>query len=267
MKADIIIDVNAYIGHYPFRKTKYKTAADLIGQMDGFGIDKCCAASLNAIYYKDCMQGNEELLEEIKPYADRLIPFCVINPDYNGAQKDFILCVEKLGFKGLRLFPKQHGYSLDGESAVGLLRLAGEMGIPVHIPIQLEDLRGHHPLDAAVPVDADEITRAALLSPKTDIILSNAYLQYYAPVIETACRGRAGRVYYDIARVDCIYQSSMDELIGAAGYARIVLGTGAMLQNIAVQFVKLHYMGAILGTTPVQLNDIKGGNLIKLLKM
>ena len=261
----MIIDVNAYIGHYPFRRLKYKTAADLIGQMDKYGIDKSCAAPLNAVYYKDCMEGNYELLEEIAPYKDRLIPFCVINPEYNGAREDFELCVNKLGFKGLRLFPKQQDYKLDGELAVQMLRMAGAMNIPVHIPILLEDLRGHHPLDAATPVSAEEIKQAAILAPDADIILSNDYLDQYARIIEPACAGRPGKIYYDISRVDCIIFEGIQSLVKQIGYERLVFGTGALLQNIPVQFVKLHYMTPIMGATAEQLELIKSVNLAGLL--
>jgi len=263
----MVIDVNAYIGHYPFRQIKLKTAADLIGLMDEYEIDLCCTSSLNAIYYKDCMEGNHELLDEIAAFKDRLIPFCTINPEYNGARDDFKQCVKKLGFKGLRLFPRQHGYKLDSKMSVAMLNMAGEMNIPVHIPIQLEDLRGHHPLDIEVAIGEEEIKCATLLAPNTDIILSNAYLDGYARVIESACKARLGKgkVYYDIGRVDCLGMTMMEELIKEAGYERIIFGTGAILQIIPVQFVKLHYMETILGTTPGQIEEIKSGTLARLL--
>jgi len=261
----MIIDVNAYIGHYPFRMLKYKTAEDLIGLMDFYGVDICCAASLEAVYFKDCMEGNLALLNAIEPYKNRLVPFCVINPEYNNAAEDFKQCVGALGFKGLRLFPRQQGYKLDGALSVDLLRMAGEMKLPVHIPILLEDLRGHHPLDVAEPIGAEEIKRAALLAPDTDFILSNDYLDGFAKTIEPAVSGRPGKFYYDIGRVDCLYQTMMENLAAAAGYERMVFGTGAPLQNISVQFVKLHYMNATMGTTPGQLEMIRYKNLAGLL--
>jgi len=261
----MVIDVNAYIGHYPFRMLKYKTAEDLIGLMDYYGVDMCCVASLTAVYFKDCMEGNRALFEAIKPFTGRLVPFCVINPEYNDAANDFRQCVEQFGCRGLRLFPRQQGYKLDGAQSAELLRMAGKMKIPVHIPILLEDLRGHHPLDIAEPIDAGEIKRAALLAPETDFILSNDYLNGFAKTIEPAVAGRPGKFYYDIGRVDCLCQTMMEELVAIAGYERVVFGSGAMLQNISVQFVKLHYMGATMGTTPEQLKMITHKNLAGLL--
>ena len=262
----MMIDVNAYIGHYPFRNTKYHTAAELIGLMDKYSIDKCCVASLNAIYYRDCMKGNYELLDEIKPYSHRLIPFCVINPEYNEAINDCKLCVEKLGFKGLRLFPKQQGYALDGNMSVSMLQLAGDLKIPVHIPVLLEDIRGRHFLDISKEIDAEEIKRAALQANDTHFILSNANLQGYAKIIEPCCQERKGKIFYDICRVDCLYTMSLGELAKESSYGQIVFGTGAMLQNIPVQLVKLHFMGETLGVTEEQIEGIKSKNLEKLLK-
>ena len=259
----MIIDVNTYIGHYPFRKVKYHTVAELIALMDKYGIAKSCVSSLNAVYYSDCMQGNYELIKEISPFTDRLIPFCVINPEYNGAQNDLKKCVEKLGFKGLRLFPKQQGYKLDGEQSVTMLRMTAELNIPVHIPVILEDLRGRHPLDIAEQISPEEIKRAVMSAPDTNIILSNSNLQSYSRVIEPLYKGR---VYYDIERLECLYVQSIGEVAKDAGYDHIVFGTGAMLQNIPVQLVKLRFMGETLGVTSEQIEGIKSGNLIKLIK-
>jgi len=172
-----------------------------------------------------------------------------------------------LGFKGLRLFPKQQCYKLDGEQSVKLFRTAAELNIPVHIPIILEDLRGHHPLDISEQIGAEEIKRAALSAPETNIILSNSSLQSYSHVIEPVCKERSGRVYYDIGRLECLYGSNMDDVAKDAGYDRIIFGTGAMLQNIPVQLVKLHFMGETLGVKPEQIEGIKSGNLAKLFEI
>ena len=263
--ADMVIDVNAYIGHYPFRNTKYHTAAELIALMDKYGVGYCCVASLNAVYYSDCMKGNYELLKEIEPFKDRLLPFCVINPEYNCAMDDFKTCAGELGFAGLRLFPKQQGYRLDDDPALAMLALAGEMKMPAHIPILLEDLRGHHKLDISEPVGADEIKNAALMAPDTDFILSNAYLQTYSKIIEPECKNRGGKIFYDIGRVDCLFSMTIGDLAADCGYDRLVFGTGAMLQNIPVQFVKLHFIGETLGVTPEQIEGIKSGNIKELL--
>ncbi|NLC45413.1 MAG: metal-dependent hydrolase, partial [Clostridiales bacterium] len=106
----MLIDVNTYIGNYPFRPIRNNSAKELLELLDDHNIDKACVSSISGVYYRDVMKGNYELLEDIAPYGERFIPVCNINPMYAEAASDFKRCIEELGFKGVKLFPKQHGY-------------------------------------------------------------------------------------------------------------------------------------------------------------
>jgi len=75
----MIIDMNAYLGHWPFRRLRYNAAPELLDLMDEKGIDRACVSSASAIFFKNSQAGNEELAEQIEPYRDKLIPFAVIN--------------------------------------------------------------------------------------------------------------------------------------------------------------------------------------------
>ena len=77
----MIIDVNAYLGPFAFRRLRNNTAASLLKLMDAKAIDRAVVSSATAITYRNAQSGNEELAEQVKPYRDRLIPFAVINPD------------------------------------------------------------------------------------------------------------------------------------------------------------------------------------------
>ncbi|MBC7885838.1 MAG: amidohydrolase, partial [Saprospiraceae bacterium] len=103
----MLIDINAYTGHWPFRQLKYNTCKTRLQQMNQFGVDISVISNLNGIFYKNTQSANEELYEELKSdrhFRDRFIPFAVINPMYSGWQDDLKASVEKMGMKGLRLF-------------------------------------------------------------------------------------------------------------------------------------------------------------------
>ena len=68
----MIIDVNAYLGHYPFRQLRFTSAARMIEHMDAHGIDMAVVSSLHAVFYRDAQRGNEELFEEVRQFPDRL---------------------------------------------------------------------------------------------------------------------------------------------------------------------------------------------------
>jgi predicted TIM-barrel fold metal-dependent hydrolase len=69
----MIIDVNAYLGHFAFRQLRHNTAASLVEWMDAKKIDKAVVSSAAAITYRNAQAGNEEVAAEVKRHSDRLV--------------------------------------------------------------------------------------------------------------------------------------------------------------------------------------------------
>jgi len=99
MKKDLalIIDINAYIGHWPFRQLRYNTSEGLLKLMDENGIDRAMVSSINAIFYRNSHAGNKELSEWTKTHRDRFLPFATLNPRYAGWKDDLKQCHEEYG--------------------------------------------------------------------------------------------------------------------------------------------------------------------------
>lgn len=57
-------------------------------------------------------------------------PFAVINPAFPGWERDFEICFENMGFKGLRLFPTYHGYNLSDNWYFDIARMQGRHDNP-----------------------------------------------------------------------------------------------------------------------------------------
>ncbi len=146
----MLIDSNAYIGHWPFLQLKYNNFPALSERMKEFGTDKAVVSSLNGIFYKNTQFANEELYEEIrtkKSYLERFIPFAVINPIYNGWRNDFETSITKMGMKGIRLHPIYHGYDLENPACIELVKLARDRGIPIALSLRMVDSRPSSWLD------------------------------------------------------------------------------------------------------------------------
>ncbi len=80
----MLIDTNAYVGHWPFIQLKYNTCETLVKRMDQFGVDISVISNFNGIFYRNTQSANKELYDEIKSskrFRDRFVPFAVINPD------------------------------------------------------------------------------------------------------------------------------------------------------------------------------------------
>jgi predicted TIM-barrel fold metal-dependent hydrolase len=263
----MLIDINTYIGHWPFRQLRNNTAQGLLSLMDKYGVDMAAVSSLNAVFYKDTQEGNLELIEEIKDNKDRFIPFAVINPKYVAWEKDFRYCVEKLGMKGLELYPYYHNYDLTEPEPVELIRLAGEMNIPVHLPCAIVNVRQRHWMDTNDNLDLGQVEKLLSLCPDTDFIISNGPSHINAQQLKKASEGRKGRVYYDFARVEVFTLRSsatdFETLVKYAGIDHIVFGSVMPFQYGDPQFVRLAYSGL----SEEDMEKVTSGNLKRLFRL
>jgi predicted TIM-barrel fold metal-dependent hydrolase len=140
----MLLDLNAYVGHWPFQQFRITTCEKLLAKMNEYGTDLSVVTSLHGLFYKNVQSANEELLEEInsnRKFRDRFIPFAVINPTYGAWREDFELCTTKLGMKGLRLYPKYHNFKLDDPGLIELVKRARDRGLPVAFKIRMVDSR------------------------------------------------------------------------------------------------------------------------------
>ncbi|WP_343702920.1 amidohydrolase family protein [Chitinophaga sp.] len=148
----MLIDVNAWVGHWPFKRLHGNTCEGLLARMKEYGTDVSLVTNLNGIFYKNTQSANEELYEEVhskKAYKDRFIPFAVINPIYGGWKDDFEVCVKKLGMKGIRVFPNYHDYSITEPALLELVKMARDSNIPVALTMRMVDERQRSWMDLA----------------------------------------------------------------------------------------------------------------------
>lgn len=140
----MIVDINAYLGRWPFMPLKYERAEDILTLMDKCGIDKAVITSLSSVFYYNYEIGNREVGIASKKHPDRFIPFAVINLNFINWKDHLKECVSKYKVKGIKLHPDYHKYSLLTEEASKLFEEARKLGLPVFIQTSLLDMR-HHP--------------------------------------------------------------------------------------------------------------------------
>lgn len=175
----MLLDINAYVGHWPFKQLKHTTCAKLLERMNRFGVDVSVVSNINGIFYKNTQSANEELHEEIQSdrrFKERFIPFAVINPIYAGWRNDFETCIDKMGMKGLRLYPQYHDYEITDPSLVELVTLARDRGLPVAFDIRMVDSRQRSWLD--IP------RYASNTAEKVDVITKEWALRNVIPIIK-----------------------------------------------------------------------------------
>jgi len=162
-----MIDFNAKLGHWPYRSVK--GLDDLLRSMDRHGIERSVVSSLNAVFYLNPQDGNEEIARWVQPYRDRLIPFAVLRPDFSDWASDMMRCLDEYGMKGVVLYPNYHRYDLSDPVLAPLMEMAEERGVPVCVQAGLEDPRRQFGREIVPDVSPEAIGDFARSYPRTHV--------------------------------------------------------------------------------------------------
>jgi predicted TIM-barrel fold metal-dependent hydrolase len=239
----MMIDVNAYLGHFAFRRLRHNTATSLLALMDSKKIDKAVVSSAAAITYRNAQAGNEEVAEETKGHRDRLIPFAVINPFYAGWQDDLKICHEEFGMAGLRLYPKWHNYSLSSPCCRELVNAATERGMVISIPLRVEDNRERSWLLNIPDVPLEEIVELVKAHPKARFLLLNG-LAYTGSPLGQKNNGLPSNYAIELSRLSAVLANELGQLITNLGAERVMFGTGMPFNYPDPALVKLEVLDA-----------------------
>ncbi len=221
----MIIDTNAYLGPYAFRKLHYQTPDELLKLMDRKGIDRAVVSSAAAITYRNPQSGNEDVAAAVKPHRDRLIPFAVINPFYAGWQDDLKICRDEFGMTGLRLYPKWHNYSVADQCCLDLIGAATERKMVVSIPIRVEDYRQRSWLVDVPDVPLTEMVALVNACPDARFILING-LGYMSSRLARKDSGLPTNYVIEISRLSAVLANEIGHLVESLGPDRLVFGSG-----------------------------------------
>lgn len=239
----MIIDVNAYLGHFAFRRLRNNTATLLLKLMDARKIDRAMVSSASAITYRNPQQGNEELDAEIKVHRDRLIPFAVINPSYAGWEDDLKICVSDFGARGIRLYPKWHNYALSDARCLDLVRAATERKLLVSIPIRVEDPRERSWLLDIPDLPLADVASLVNSCPEARFLILNGIGFRNSPLGRKA-NGLPDNYAIEISRLSALLENEIGFLMEQLGAERLVLGTGMPFNYPDPALLKLEVLAA-----------------------
>jgi hypothetical protein len=239
----MIVDVNAYLGHFAFRRLRHNTADSLIALMDSKRIDKAVVSSASAITYRNAQAGNEEVAEETRAHRDRLIPLAVINPFYAGWQDDLKICHEDFGMAGLRLYPKWHNYSFSSPCCRELIAAATERGMVISIPIRVEDHRERSWLLNIPDIPLEEIVELVKAHPKASFLLLNG-LGYTGSPLGRKDNRLPSNYAIELSRLSAVLANEIGQLIANLGAERLMFGTGMPFNYPDPAIVKMEVLDA-----------------------
>lgn len=254
------IDIHAYIGHWFARRLRITTSEDLVAQMDEYGLHRAVVASASAIMYRNCQPGNEDLLREIEPYGERFIPFAVIDPSYVEWQKDLEWCIDRMGIRGVRIYPQYDPYTLADPCCDELCEFCNEHGLVVAVSQRVEDYRQKREVLDYVDPTLDELADLFERNPETRFIVLNGR-KYFATRLITEADSLPDNYWVEISRLNVFLKEEFGPLVRAIGASRLLFGTGMPLKMVGPVLLKMEHVD--LSKEDKAL--IYGGNAEKLL--
>ncbi len=219
----MIIDCNANLGNWPFRRTTYNDPASLTERLGRVGIDRAWVTLLDSVMYKNVHAGNAPLAEMVEGH-DALMPVGTINPMWPAWEKDLSECADRLGFRGVRLNPNYHSYGL-GDTVFGeLLTAAGELGLFVEVAARMTDERHHHPLVMVPPTDLSPLVAAAVAHPGVSIVVANAN-NGQVSAVNASAGAMPENLYFELSHFESV--GGVKVIVDAIGVERVLFGTHA----------------------------------------
>lgn len=147
-----LVDVNAAIGPWPHGNAPELDAASLVAWMDRLGIERALVHHSTAWLY-DPATGNRRLLREIAD-EPRLLPCFVLGPLETGEfgdPADLHGALASAGVRAVRVYPRDHGWTLAGGESELLFRTVTDAGLPVLVDLAQTDWRSVSALAAREP--------------------------------------------------------------------------------------------------------------------
>ena len=275
----MLLDINAYVGHWPFKQLQYNTCEKLLDRMNKYSVDLSVVSNLNGVFYKNTQSANEELFEELNSesrfksrFKSSLIPFAVINPIYAGWRDDLEECVTSMGMKGIRVYPQYHDYDITDPSFIELVRIARDKGLPVAIDIRMVDSRQRSWMDIPVFVPGE----------KTDIIFKEWQLKNIIPIIKEVPDAKyiilniANGLRLDdeetelIKKADILFDTSgrsmsdLPDLLKKFGREKFAFGTHSPILDYLSGHLRIEYMNDSEADEETK-EMLRSGNAIRML--
>lgn len=219
-----MIDVNAYLHRWPFRRLPLDEAPALVRKLRSLGIEQAWVGSLDALLHEDIAAVNDRLVEDCRRHGEgMLVPFGAVNPRLPDWPEDLRRCAEVHRMPGIRLHPNYHGYPLDYPDCVALLEKAAALGLIVQIAIKMEDERTQSTLLRVPPVDASPLPGLLGRIAGLKIVLLNAMGALGADLLAKILA--AGEACVEIAMLEGA--GGIERTMPVVGDGRLLFGTFA----------------------------------------
>ena len=221
-----LVDHNAMVGGYPFRRLPEPTPARLLADMDRLGIAAAWVGHVPSIWYRDAAAGNDELLTVLASHrgVDRLLPVPAVNPAWPAWEREIVRARE-VGAPAVRTYPSHYGVPCAGAAMAELAAACAEAGLVLTLTVRLEDGRQRHRLDVAADLIGADVRAVVRAHSAVEVLVTNGDRALVEEVHFGSTDDEAARVCYDVSWIWGPPEEHLSLLLRTVGRERFVFGT------------------------------------------
>jgi predicted TIM-barrel fold metal-dependent hydrolase len=249
------LDVNAFLGAYPWRHVPGTSADALVRAMDRTGIDVAWVSYLPAVFWRRPMEGNARLYEAAGR-EPRLRAVPAVHPGLPGWEASLGEAADR-GAPAVRCDPTYYGLDPAGPEMRALAAACGAARLPLLVAVRLEDARQRHPNDRAPELPAAALRALIRSAGDLRLIVTHGERSLIEEVHFGATPDEAARIWWDISWIWGPPEDHLATLVETVGAARLVFGTGQPLRLPEAAVAKLD----LLDLAPEQRAAIEADNV------
>ena len=217
------LDVNTFIGAYPFRHVPHPDPEILVKVLAREGIRRAWVGHLPSAFWRDPAHGNAQLYAALAPHGDVLRPAPCVRPDWPAWERAVREATER-GAPAVRVYPPQWGLAPDDRRLIALGDACADAGLAVLLTVKFEDGRQRHPMDVAGDLAAPAI-RALVRGSRARVVVTAAGRELIEETHWSLTEAERERLFWDISWIWGPPEDHLARLLRTVGGGRFVYGT------------------------------------------
>jgi predicted TIM-barrel fold metal-dependent hydrolase len=231
------VDVNSFLGAYPFRRVPGTSPEALLRAMDRVGIDQAWVSHLPSVFWRDPAEGNDWLYQTAER-QNRLRPVPAVHPGLAGWEQ-VVRQAQSEGVPAIRCDPTYYGLDPQGLEMRALAAVCRAEGMPLMVAVRLEDGRQRHPNDRAGELPPWAVRSLVRSDPELRLIVTHAERAFVEEVHFGSTPEESARIWWDICWIWGPPEDHLQTLLRTVGVERFLFGTGQPLRIPETSVAKL----------------------------
>ncbi len=251
-----MIDVNTFIGGYPWRHIPHPEPAILADVLAREGLAGAWVGHLPTAFHRDPTHGNALLYAELAPLRRDLRATPTVRPDWPAFSRELDKAVAH-DAAAVRAYPQVWGMGPGDGAMRSLAAGCAERALPLLLTVRFEDLRQRHPMDVAPDLSAAHIRELARQGTGATIVVTAASREMIEEVHWGLTPDERARVFWDISWLWGPPSDELSHLMRSVGAAHFVFGSMWPLRLVQHPIANLQLLEPdVAGTTLVNADTL-----------